>query len=510
VSGEVHSSHFEQNEVAVLGSEIANPDLQANTYKHNDFDVQILGIVIDPDNQSPVAEFRSSRETDDASSLVNFSATASSDDGQIIAYHWALSDGRYARGREVSFDFQGTDELGVKLIVLDEYGATGQLSRTIRYSMVNTPPVANAGLDQIAEMDDQVTLDATGSYDDAGIVAYSWVQLQGPTVSLSDTTSMTPTFNMPELQAGESLMFQLSVIDAQSLTSMDAMKLSQQRNLPPLAYAGADQSVETGLEVMLNGAFSTDPDGEIVSYLWVQSDGPHVDLLTPENAVVSFIMPDLGANQILSFELSVTDNEGLVASDQVVISRPREVTLNANVSSGIAPLNVSFRIDSQIPVAWVNMDFDGDGSIDVSQAGIDRFTFRYELPGVYQPYVGIKDDQGVWHIDQMTITVSDPAHEKAAIKLEWDAMMLALLEGNIEIAMHYFSDYRRDEFAYMFGAMGSDTLQAIFEGVEDIELNEVAGGYAEINVLRRQNGQLYAYPVGMIKDESGVWRILKM
>lgn len=510
MSGEVHNSLFEHNELAVLVSGIANPDLQENTFNHNAFDVQVLGSDIDPDNQAPVAEFVSSREAGGGALIVRFNAGSSTDDGEIIAYHWAFSDGSDAAGSEVSLDFLGADEREVELTVLDEHGATGQISRTILYSMVNSSPVADAGVDQTVREGDQVSLDATKSHDDTGIVVYSWSQIQGPMVLLSDAASSTTSFTMPELDAGESLIFKLSVTDTNSLTSVDVVTIAQDSNLLPLAVAGRDQSVEPGLKVFLDGAFSMDPDGEIIAYRWVQSDGLVVDLLTPETAIASFTMPDLAVDQSLVFELSVTDNDGRVASDQVVVSRPKDVTLDANVRSGIAPLNVSFRIDSKVQVAWVNLDFDGDGSSDISQAGIDQFSFRYELPGVYQPYAGIKDDQGEWHFDRMTIVVSDPTQEKAAIKLEWDAMMLALLAGNIESAMHYYSDQRRDEFAYMFGAMGGETIQAIFEGVEDIQLNEVSGGYAEITIFRRQNGQLYAYPVGMIKDQNGVWKILKI
>lgn len=56
-------------------------------------------------------------------------------------------------------------------------------------------PTARAGVDQSAVLGNLVTLDATGSYDyEDATVAHSWTQTAGPAVTLSSTTSATPTF----------------------------------------------------------------------------------------------------------------------------------------------------------------------------------------------------------------------------------------------------------------------------------------------------------------------------
>lgn len=59
----------------------------------------------------------------------------------------------------------------------------------------NTPPVANAGSDQVAFVGDLVTLTGAGSSDpDGTITGYSWTQISGPAVTLSSTTTASPTF----------------------------------------------------------------------------------------------------------------------------------------------------------------------------------------------------------------------------------------------------------------------------------------------------------------------------
>ena len=45
-------------------------------------------------------------------------------------------------------------------------------------------------------------------------------------------------------------------------------------NQPPSADAGADQTVDAGDTVMLDGSGSSDPDGTVAGYQWMQSAGP--------------------------------------------------------------------------------------------------------------------------------------------------------------------------------------------------------------------------------------------
>ncbi len=54
-------------------------------------------------------------------------------------------------------------------------------------------------------------------------------------------------------------------------------------NQAPTANAGADQTVEVGERVELNGLGSTDPDGNPLTYNWEQRSGPNVTLDDPNS-----------------------------------------------------------------------------------------------------------------------------------------------------------------------------------------------------------------------------------
>lgn len=74
--------------------------------------------------------------------------------------------------------------------------------------------VADAGPDQTVAAFEEVTLDASGSSDEDGVVVdYLWTQTDGPTVSLSSDSVVQPTFIAPGSEEGTSVTFSLVVTD---------------------------------------------------------------------------------------------------------------------------------------------------------------------------------------------------------------------------------------------------------------------------------------------------------
>jgi len=180
-------------------------------------------------------------------------------------------------------------------------------------------PAADAGADQTVDENTLVTLDGSGSDDPDGPYLYYWWQQlsSGTSVTLSDPSIKKPTFSAPAVESiGERLEFELTVTDADGFKHSDSVFVDINNIfLPPVADAGPDHVIAPGITVTLNGSNSYDPDGTISSVLWEQVSGTtQVGLTTPTELMTEFTTPEV-EGEVLTFKLTVIDNDGLASSD---------------------------------------------------------------------------------------------------------------------------------------------------------------------------------------------------
>ncbi|MDM8522659.1 PKD domain-containing protein [Desulfococcaceae bacterium HSG8] len=259
------------------------------------------------------------------------SNSTDSDDG-IASYLWTqisgsmteLFDNTAARTTFIASNGNiGGEALTYELTVTDHGGLKGTDRVTVNVTSENIPPVADAGADQNANEGDTVTLDGSGSGDtDGHILSYLWRQIGGKTVTLSDTTAVNPTFTAPETVLNSlSLTFELMVTDNGGLQHTDSVTVNITHiNHPPVADAGNDQTVKEGDIVILDGSHSSDPDDGIAAYMWRQTAGTGVTLSDAAAVQPMFVAPDAEpAGGVLTFELVVTDHDGLRHSDRVTV-----------------------------------------------------------------------------------------------------------------------------------------------------------------------------------------------
>ena len=342
---------------------------------------------------------------------VTLNGTASSDsDGTIVSYNWAQT-----AGTTVNLTGAGTPTpsftappisgtLTFQLTVTDNYGATGCDTVNVR---VNAAPIANAGPDQLVQAGAAVTLNGTASIDmDGTIASYNWIQTAGATVTLTGADTATPTFTAPS--ASGTLTFQLTVTDNDGATRTDTVNVSV--NMQPVANAGPDQLVQAGAMVTLNGAGSSDPDGTIASYSWIQTAGTTVNLTGAGTATPTFTAPPVF--ETLTFQLTITDNNGATATDTVNVS----VNLPPSANAGT----------DQLAQAGAAVSLNGSGSSDpdgtiasygwtqtagttVSLAGAGTATPSFTAPsvsGTLTFQLTVTDNNGATATDTVTVSVN--------------------------------------------------------------------------------------------------------
>ena len=190
----------------------------------------------------------------------------------------------------------------------------------------NKSPIANPGPDQtIILPTDSVKLDGSLSSDpDGTISSFQWTKISGP-ASFTISAASAAITSAKQLVMGV-YQFELKVADNGGLFAKDTVQITVndlgQPNRPPVAKAGADQTITSPINsITMDGSSSTDPDNNITSYLWAKISGPPQFNITPLNTVQTQVV-NL-AEGVYQFELKVTDAGGLFSKDTI------QITVNA-------------------------------------------------------------------------------------------------------------------------------------------------------------------------------------
>ena len=206
-------------------------------------------------------------------------------------------------------------DLSITLISVQD--AQTQLNETIATAGGDIPdganiPVADAGVDQSVLTGATVNLDGSGSSDadTSDVLTYSWGMTSSPsgTTTLSNATSVNPTFTADDDGTYE---IQLIVNDGSINSAPDTVVVTAAtQNTAPVANAGADQSVDTGTLVTLNGSGSSDVDPlDALTYFWtVTSGSATLSSTTAENPTFTPASDGI-------YEISLVVNDGTVDSD---------------------------------------------------------------------------------------------------------------------------------------------------------------------------------------------------
>ncbi|MGF1910870.1 glycosyl hydrolase family 18 protein [Vibrio kasasachensis] len=207
-------------------------------------------------------------------------------------------------------------------------------------------------------------------YDAQAEAAYVWNRATGQLVSFDDDRSVKAKgAYVRGLGLAGLFSWEIDADNGDILNAMhDGLAGGAGGPFSPVAVAGADQSVVGPVSVSLDGSASSDSDGTIVSYAWLQTGGTAVTLTNPNAAVASFTAEQVVQTETLTFQLTVTDSDNLAATDSVV------VTVNA-ASVGQPPVAV-ISAPTQV-AAGDTVVIDASASSDPD---LDPLTFVWDVP----------------------------------------------------------------------------------------------------------------------------------
>ena len=353
-------------------------------------------------------------------------SASSASSGSIVSYAWTETSGpTTASLSNTAVNTLNNLQAGVyvfSLTVTDNNAATGTDVVTITVNPAsNVAPVADARASANLVLPvNTVSLDGTHSYDpDGSISSYSWTQISGPNTPAS-TGANASTLNLSGLIAGQ-FIYQLTVTDNSGASSSAQVKVivSPAANVIPVANAGANQSITAPAStVILNGSSSSDPDGSITAYSWVTISGPGSITISNSNTAAPSVQGL--STGVYIFELTVTDNSGANAKDQVtVIVNPKPVLPNqapvANAGSNQTitepenslALNGSSSFDPDGTISGFNWtQISGPSSSVISAGNTVAPDVSQLIVGQYVYQLTVTDNNGTTNTDQVTITVN--------------------------------------------------------------------------------------------------------
>jgi pimeloyl-ACP methyl ester carboxylesterase len=211
-----------------------------------------------------------------------------------------------------------------RLSVTDNGGAltTDDVTVTVNGSgAANQPPTASAGTDKTITLPTSATTLTGGATDaDGTISTYAWTKFNGPAAGAIATPTAATT-NLTGLVQG-AYVFRLTVTDNNGATSSDDVTVTVNAaaavNQLPVASAGADQSITLPINTLNVTGGATDADGTISSYAWTKFNGPAGGTIATPAAANTTLSGLVQGTYI--FRLTVTDNNGGSASDDVTVT----------------------------------------------------------------------------------------------------------------------------------------------------------------------------------------------
>jgi hypothetical protein len=283
----------------------------------------------------PTADAGSDQSIQLPANTVLLSGAASSDaDGSITGYAWTKISGPAQYNITSSSNVSTTvtnlaaGVYSFRLVVTDNSGATDDDTVVVTVGTAppppNVPPTANAGNDQSVQLPiNSVTLNGSGSTDtDGTITGYAWSKISGP-AQYNISNANNASASVTNLVAG-TYSFRLVVTDNNGATDDDTVVVNvapapPPPNVAPVARAGNDTAIaQSSAAFTLNGSGSYDPDGSIVAYAWSRVSGPTgITIVNATTVTADVVGMALGE---YVFELTVTDNNGVTATDQVKIT----------------------------------------------------------------------------------------------------------------------------------------------------------------------------------------------
>ena len=343
--------------------------------------------------------------TGNTGTATTFSGAASTDPrGETLTYAWTFGDGGTATGIAPTYTYASAGTFTVTLTVTNTDGLTASAGTTATITTPGQSPIANAGGPYSGVAGTAITFSGASSTDPKGeTLAYAW--------DFGDKTTGTGVSPIHTYSGAGSYTVTLTVTntDKLSATAGTAATVAAAPQTPT-ANAGGPYSGNVGNPISFNGAASSDPKGETLTYTWDFGDKSTGAGIAPTHAYTS-----AGTYTVT---LTVTNTDKLSATATAVatvIAVPQSPSANAGGPyTGATGTPVAFSgaastdpKNETLTYAW---DF-GDKS---AGAGVAP-THTYTAAGTYTVTLTVTNTDNLTATASTSANISAPAQAPTAV-----------------------------------------------------------------------------------------------
>jgi len=283
------------------------------------------------ENIKPTLVLTSTHDNADEGQSITITAIANDVDGQIVRYQWEKISGPNIVIPEVTTTsltiiapaITSNESLILKVIATDNDGAHVEQSITVQLKVKNNPPnVFIYSSHETAFSGTTVELNSEVIDESIDSVTYSWQQIEGPELILSNTQLSSVSFVVPEINRDDQVLIQLEVTDNAGLSDVTDISITLQPKgqTPPEINPLTNELNLIENEKAILSVWASDIDGEIVSYKWQQISGPNLAFTDTNESSLSITVPDVDIHQQAQFEVTVIDNDDLSSKTTITVN----------------------------------------------------------------------------------------------------------------------------------------------------------------------------------------------
>ncbi len=262
-------------------------------------------------------------------------------------------------------------------------------------------------------------------------------------------------------------------------------------------------------------------DGETISKPDVMVKGTIINSTGNETGVaINGIVATVYGNQFIAnhvpltegsntITVTATDTAGNTAMTSIIVNAVTTgnyIRLTSNIESGIAPLEVTMKIDGAFTIENSSINVNGPAPVEWLSQGIEECEARMNAEGIYYFTASVIGPDAVVYQDTIGIVVLNRTQMDNLLKGKWEGMKDNLINVNITNALTYITAETKATYEEMFSAL-IESLPSIMATEQEFNMISIKNGVGRYELVTLENGKLYSYEAIFVQNKNGLWMI---